>query len=685
MNLLDLYAKITMDTSGYEKSLDDASSKASDFASKLKSGLATAAKVGAAALTAAATGVAALTKASIDQYAEYEQLVGGVDTLFKSASDKVQQYADKAYETAGMSANEYMNTVTSFSASLLQSLEGDTEAAAQKADQAITDMADNANKMGTSMEMIQNAYQGFAKQNYTMLDNLKLGYGGTKEEMQRLLKDAEKLSGVKYDLSSYADIVDAIHVVQTEMGITGTTAREASTTIQGSVASMKGAWQNLVTAIAADGWDIGVYVDNFVSSVKVVGQNVIPRVQQILSGIGELVTAIAPMIAQELPALISTVLPAMVSAGAQLLVGLVTGLITALPDLVAAGPQIVSALASAISANLPAIMAAGQQLLAMFGSGIQSGVPQMVAQLPAAIDGFLGFITEQLPAVLDKGVEMLTELANGIIAGIPQLLEQLPLIFESFETFITVNLPVILDKGMDLLFNFVDGIIAGIPDMVARLPEIIKSITTTLSNNYPKIIRSGFDLLIKLADGILSAIPDLVSVLPQVVAAILSGFSSAVSGVFEIGKNIVMGLWDGIKSMGSWIAEKIGDFLGGIVDGAKDLLGIHSPSRVFADIGKNMALGLGDGWEDSFGRVRDGINRGLDFGAASVDFASSGLGVSSAGIINSMAAGADAGLSDGLTVNLTLPDGTKFATWQLPYLIKAGSAAGTPIADPQWA
>ena len=252
-------------------------------------------------------------------------------------------------------------------------------------------------------------------------------------------------------------------------------------------------------------------------------------------------------------------------------------------------------------------------------------------------------------------------------------------------TFITNNLPVILDAGVKLLFNLANGIVAGIPDMVSQLPKIIKSMTTTLSDNFPKIIRAGFDLLIKLANGILSAIPDLISVLPQVVAAILSGFSSAFSGVFEIGKNIVMGLWDGIKSMGSWSAEKIGDFLGGIVDGAKDLLGIHSPSRVFADIGKNMALGLGDGWEDSFGRVRDGITRGLDFGAASVDFASSGLGVSSAGIINSMAAGADAGLSDGLTVNLTLPDGTKFATWQLPYLIKAGSAAGTPIADPQWA
>lgn len=685
MNLLDLYVKITMDTSGYSKGLDEASGKASSFASKLKSGLATAAKVGAAALTAAATGVAALTKASIDQYAQYEQLVGGVDTLFKTASDKVQQYAANAYKTAGMSANEYMNTVTSFSASLIKSLGGDTEKAAQKADQAITDMADNANKMGTSMEMIQNAYQGFAKQNYTMLDNLKLGYGGTKEEMQRLLKDAEKLSGIKYDISSYADIVDAIHVVQTEMGITGTTAKEAASTISGSLSMAKAAWKNLLTGVGDDTADLGTLIDNLVDSVSTAAGNIVPRIGKILSGMGEVVAQLAPIIAQELPELISTMLPALVSAGAQLLVGLVTGLVTAIPDLVAAAPQIITSLVSAISANLPAILAAGQQLLTMFGSGIQSGVPQMVAQLPAAIDGFLGFITEQLPAVLDKGVEMLTELANGIIAGIPQLLEQLPLIFESFETFITVNLPVILDKGMDLLFNFVDGIIAGIPNMVARLPEIIKSITTTLSNNYPKIIRSGFDLLIKLADGILSAIPDLVSVLPQVVAAILSGFSSAVSGVFEIGKNIVMGLWDGIKSMGSWIAEKIGDFFGGIVDGAKDLLGIHSPSRVFADIGKNMALGLGNGWEDSFGRVRDGITRGLDFGATSVDFASSGLGVSSAGIINSMAAGSDAGFSDGLTVNLTLPDGTKFATWQLPYLIKAGSAAGTPIADPQLA
>ena len=217
MNLFELFVKIGVD--------DQASDKISSLSSKLGSGLATAAKVGAAAVAAAGTAIVAIGKQAVEQYAEYEQLVGGVETLFKQSSDVVQQYAANAYKTAGMSANEYMETVTSFSASLLQSLGGDTEAASKYADMAITDMSDNANKMGTSMESIQNAYQGFAKQNYTMLDNLKLGYGGTKEEMQRLLDDAEKLSGVEYDISSYADIVDAIHVVQTEMGITGTTAK----------------------------------------------------------------------------------------------------------------------------------------------------------------------------------------------------------------------------------------------------------------------------------------------------------------------------------------------------------------------------------------------------------------------------------------------------------------------------
>lgn len=681
MNLLDLYAKITMDTSGYNKGLDEASGKASSFASKLKSGLATAAKVGAAALTAAASGVAALTKASIDQYAEYEQLVGGVDTLFKTASDKVQQYAANAYKTAGMSANEYMNTVTSFSASLLQSLGGDTEKAAQKADQAITDMADNANKMGTSMEMIQNAYSGFAKSNFTMLDNLKLGYGGTKEEMQRLLKDAEKLSGIKYDISSYADIVDAIHVVQTEMGITGTTAKEAASTISGSLSMAKAAWKNLLTGVGDDTADLGTLIDNLVDSVSTAAGNIVPRIGKILSGMGEVVAQLAPIIAQELPELISTMLPALVSAGAQLLVGLVTGLVTAIPDLVAAAPQIITALVSAISANLPALMAAGQQLLTMLGNGIQSGIPALAEKLPQVIDSFLDFITGKLPSVLKKGVEMLTELANGILSGIPQLLSALPKIIESIVEFITENLPVIVDAGINLLLNLANGIISALPNLVADLPKIITSITTTLNENLPKIIQAGFELLIKLGEGILAAIPDLLASLPQVVSAILDGVGAAISGVYEIGKNIVKGLWEGIKSMLSWIKDKVGGFFSGIVEGAKDFLGIHSPSRVFAGIGKNMALGLGEGWEDSFGRIRDGITRGLDFGTASVDFASSGLGMSSAGIINSMASGAKQGNYQH-TFNLVLPDSTVLASYVFNPLVDYSKANGTPILNP---
>ena len=250
--------------------------------------LGTVAKTTATMVTAATGAVAALTKASVEQYAEYEQLVGGVETLFKNSSDKVMEYANNAYKSAGMSANEYMNTITGFAASLLQGLGGDTEKAAQIGNMAVEDMSDNANKMGTSMEMIQNAYQGFAKQNYTMLDNLKLGYGGTKEEMQRLLADASKLSGVEYSIGNFSDIIEAIHVVQTELGITGTTALEASTTIEGSFNSMKSAWTNLLTGMADDNANFDVLVDNLVNSMSSFGQNLLPRVEIAINGISQL-------------------------------------------------------------------------------------------------------------------------------------------------------------------------------------------------------------------------------------------------------------------------------------------------------------------------------------------------------------------------------------------------------------
>ena len=435
MNLMDLFVKISVD--------DQASSQVETLSGKLKSGLATAAKVGAAAVAAAGTAVVAIGKQAVEQYAEYEQLVGGVETLFKQSADTVMGYAENAYKTAGLSANEYMNTVTSFSASLLQSLGGDTEAAAKYADMAITDMSDNANKMGTSMEMIQNAYQGFAKQNYTMLDNLKLGYGGTKEEMQRLLEDAENLSGIEYDISSYADIVDAIHVVQTEMGITGTTAKEASTTVQGSIASMKSAYENFVTGLGDQNADIAELSTKLLESAEVVAGNLLPVIENILSSIGTM---------------------------------------------------------------------------------MQEKGPEM-------IEKFVSYAIEKLPQIIELGLKMVLSLVKG------------------------------------------------------------------LANNLPKLVSSVLDMIATIVKTFVSSIPDIVSV----------------------GKQIVEGLWNGIKSMASWITNKVKNFFSGIVDSVKGVLGIHSPSRVFAGIGENMALGLSDGWDSEYNKIKRNITNGLDFGTATID------------------------------------------------------------------
>lgn len=341
MDVFDLYAKIGLDKSEYEAGLNDAKGSMSNLAKSVGNGLKTVAKVGAAAVTAAAAGVAALTKMGVEGYAEYEQLVGGVETLFKTSQSAVMAYAENAYKTAGMSANEYMSTVTSFSASLIQSLGGDTAKAAEIGDMAITDMSDNANKMGTSIEMIQNAYNGFAKGNFTMLDNLKLGYGGTKEEMERLIADANRVkeaNGEMADLSmdSFADVAEAIHIIQTEMGITGTTAREAASTIEGSLSMMKGAWQNLVVGMADENANMEVLINNFVDSAATAAENLLPRIEQTLAGIGKIIEDMAPVISEALPGMIETVLPSLITAGANLLSALATSIIESAPELLQA-------------------------------------------------------------------------------------------------------------------------------------------------------------------------------------------------------------------------------------------------------------------------------------------------------------------------------------------------------------
>lgn len=592
-----MFARIILDTSDYDDNLDEASRNTESFADKLKNGLSTAAKVGAAALGAAATGVAALTKASVDQYAEYEQLVGGVDTLFKEASNTIQQYASNAYKTAGVSANTYMEQATAFSASLIQSLGGDTQAAAEYANQAIMDMSDNANKMGTDIESIQQTYQSLMRGNYAMLDNLKLGYGGTKAELERLVADASELTGEALDPAKFSDVITAIHAVQENMGITGTTAKEAATTIEGSIGMMQAAWQNLLAGFGNEDADLGQLIGNFTSSVETAAQNVVPRITQILSGLGTAIQQLAPIISSEIPSLLSSMLPALISAGSQLLVGLVTGLVGALPELAASIPEIVTTIYNSIVAAGPELLTAGTQLLSMLTTGIETGLPDMVSRLPQIIEQFLTFITDSLPDILNQGAEMLNSLVNGIIDSIPVL--------------------------------------------VSNLPQIITSFTKFVADNLPKIVETGVSIIANLVVGIIKNIPAIVKALPQIISAIVDGIGDLMESVVEIGVDIVEGIWEGITSMAEWIGDKVGGFFGDIVDGVKDFLGIHSPSTVFADMGRNMALGMGEGWDSEFSKIKGQIEGGMNFQTGSVDFASSALGRSQTGLtgaINSVAA-----------------------------------------------
>ena len=406
--------------------LDESSSKAEKLSSKIGKGLGAAAKIGAAAIGAAATAVGALTKKSLEEYAEYEQLVGGVETLFKDSADVVMQYANNAYQTAGLSANDYMETVTSFSASLLQSLGGDTEAAAKQANLAVTDMADNANKMGTAMGDIQNAYQGFAKQNYTMLDNLKLGYGGTKEEMQRLIDDANALNAAQgnltnYSIDSYSDIVSAIHDVQTEMGITGTTAKEASTTIQGSLSAMKSAWTNLLTGIGDDSQDLDKLINNFVESTGTAAENILPRLGEIITGIGSLAERLAPVVAAAIPGLVTTVLPNLVQSGISMVGAILQGLVQMLPQIIQYGIDMVITLIESISSDPESLVETAITLVVTIVSGLIDAIPKLIAAAADLVTGLLMALISNAPNLLAAGLELVGEIADGIANSLGEI------------------------------------------------------------------------------------------------------------------------------------------------------------------------------------------------------------------------------------------------------------------------
>ena len=566
MNVFDLFATLTLDDEEYRKKLNEDEDEASERGSRIGSIFGTAGKAVVAGLSAAAAGVGLLVKSSVGAYADYEQLVGGVETLFSSldgsvsAASDVMANAANAYKTAGLSANEYMETVTSFSAALVSSLEGDYSKAAAVSDMAITDMSDNANKMGTSMEAIQNAYQGFAKQNYTMLDNLKLGYGGTKTEMERLLADAEKFSGVHYDIDNLSDVYEAIHVVQTEMGITGTTAKEAASTISGSTAMMKSAWSNLMVGIADDEADFDTLVSNFVDSVGTMADNILPRISTALKGVGKLVEALAPQIARALPTLISNVLPSLLSAASTLLQSFVGAISSNLPIIIQEAVPILMALAEGILQNLPLLVESALQIIVMLATGISDALPKLI------------------PTIVDVVIQIVDTLID--------------------------NADLLIDAALQIIIALAEGLIKSLPKLLAKAPEIIASLVGAIIGAVGQLLQAAGSIISTLAGGIASRFSVIVGKGRELLQAFKSGVVSAVGSLASAGLNLVQGIWNGISNGLGWIKGKIQGWVGNVTSFIKGLFGIHSPSTVMRDqVGKFLALGIGEGFTREMSNV----------------------------------------------------------------------------------
>ena len=535
------------------ESMKDATNSASKMSSVMKGIGSSAIKVGkglAVAGAAAATAVTALVSKSVGAFADYEQLTGGVETLFGAGGRSVEEYAqsvgksvsdiqgkydslmsaqnvvlenaNKAYMTAGMSANEYMDTVTGFSASLISSLGGDTNKAADYANSALVDMSDNANKMGTDMESIKNAYQGFAKQNYTMLDNLKLGYGGTQEEMKRLLSDAEKLTGQRYDISSFADITQAIHAIQTQMDITGTTAKEASTTISGSWGSLKAAFQNVLVGLTTGGDMFDQSLDALINTAVTFGQNIIPAIKGALSGVGYLIEGLAPVIGETIPPLINDLAPTLANSAVSLISSLVNGLTQNATQFSECLSNMIIVAVAGISTVVPQLLDAASKIVSNLMQGLTNSMPQIVNGAVTLVEGLVNGLVNNIPLLIMGAVQLVASLANGLIE----------------------NLPRIIDAGV----NLITGIISASYSMM------------------PQIIQTGVQLVVNLAIGLVQAIPQLITALPQITGSIVNGFMSI--NWFDLGLQLIKSIWEGIKSIGSemWngVKEKTSELWGGV-------------------------------------------------------------------------------------------------------------------------
>lgn len=640
------------------------------------------AKSGLAVISGLTAGIiasfAATSKASLDSVASLEQNLGGIETLFKDSADIVIENAKRAYKTAGMSANEYMQNVTSFSASLLQSLSGNTKAAAEVADMAMTDMSDNANKMGTSMELIQNAYQGFAKQNYTMLDNLKLGYGGTKTEMERLLADAQKLTGVKYDINNLSDVYNAIHAIQNSLGITGTTAKEAASTIEGSMNSAKAAWDNFLNGT--------ISAEDFADTISIAAEN-------ITKNLGEIV----PRLASTIPELGRNIYEMIVSsfdqngtgiaqAGIGLINNLASGLSEAAPKVTGSAGKIVSDLMTGIQNAAPQMISSAADLIASFAQGIGEQLPTLVPQAMNMIVTLADAVIANIPKIVQAGVSILVGLVSGIINGLPTLIEEGPRIINEFADAIYNGIGTLLGTGLAMIVELGKGIINNMPLIIQNAGEILKAIINVFSLS--SMLNLGKKLIESLAKGMEAVGPAIKTALSnigktgleaiknlkwsQVGKAIItfistslrSGASLAVNALKSVGtlamnafksiswgtvgKAVITGIANGITGAAGAIVTAAKNAAKKALDAAKNFLGIHSPSTVFRDqVGKNMALGMGLGFEKNvpISEISKSLDNAVD------DIQSKTLRVGLNSITRSLNESATNGIRSGKTVD----------------------------------
>ena len=661
MDLFELVGKLSIEgTDKAEKELDNITDKANTTGGKFASIVGGIGKGALAVGTAVAGGTAMLVGSVSSAWGELQQSIGGVETLFGEHADMLIEQANRAYRTAGVSANDYMQQATSFSASLLQSLGGDTKKACEYADMAIVDMSDNANKMGSSIESLQNAYQGFAKQNFTMLDNLKLGYGGTQAEMKRLLEDAGRLANKQFDMSSYSDIVEAIHVIQNEMGITNATMMEADKTVTGSIGSMNAAWQNFIAGLGNPDADMKVLVDNLASTFGGMVNNIIPVIENIAS--------VLPVVLESIFNAIGTMLPSLIDTFTNLVLTVISALITNLPTFLNGIAQLLMGLATGIGAMLPtifgqlgALLEVGYQLLETIINGFVEGVPVALPMMLEFIQQFADSCSEKAPEFITKGFELLSKLIEGIMSALPILIANIPRIISTFADIITNNAPRIILLGAGLVLELIKGLISAIPTLVANIPQICMAIfdvimafqwvnlgkniitffTNGIKNMLPvvgenavavkdtiitfvaelpqRLLDIGQSGIGGLINGITSMIGNLITNCTNLVTRVVNVFKTLPNTMLNVGKDLVRGLWNGVGAMSGWIQNKITEFAKSLIRRMKSALGIKSPSRVAKEeVGIFIPQGVAEGiteddspekaMRDKVGRIMDVVN-----------------------------------------------------------------------------